>query len=152
MILPMHPFFRGWRRKAGVVTLVMACALMSGWVRSFRIHDQLWFAVRGDATEAVISLGGKINWIRYHKAVLVPVPTFPEWTTGGFDDVESFDDGSLRRRWRFVGFVSGEWPDDKIIGRTTIVAVPYLMLVMPLTLLSAYLILWKPRKRATPPT
>jgi hypothetical protein len=30
----MKEFFRGWRRKVGVVTLVMACLLMCGWVRS----------------------------------------------------------------------------------------------------------------------
>ncbi|WP_397569543.1 hypothetical protein [Schlesneria sp. T3-172] len=27
-------FFRGWRRKLGLLTLVMACVFMVGWVRS----------------------------------------------------------------------------------------------------------------------
>ena len=30
----MMEFFRGWRRKVGVVTLAMACVFMVGWVRS----------------------------------------------------------------------------------------------------------------------
>jgi len=30
----MGEFFKGWRRKTGVVTLVMACVFMSAWVRS----------------------------------------------------------------------------------------------------------------------
>ena len=30
----MREFFKPWRRKIGVVTLVMACVLMAGWVRS----------------------------------------------------------------------------------------------------------------------
>ncbi len=30
----MREFFRGWRRKVGCVTLVMACGLMGLWIRS----------------------------------------------------------------------------------------------------------------------
>src|SRR4051812_18429979 len=30
----MQEFFRGWRRKLGVVTLVIACILAAGWGRS----------------------------------------------------------------------------------------------------------------------
>ncbi|MEK6262669.1 MAG: hypothetical protein AABP62_29075 [Planctomycetota bacterium] len=32
-------FFKGWRRKAGLVTLVMACVLGVGWMRSMVIRD-----------------------------------------------------------------------------------------------------------------
>jgi hypothetical protein len=35
----MREFFRGWRRKAGLVTLVMACAVMAMWARSRFIND-----------------------------------------------------------------------------------------------------------------
>jgi len=37
----MREFFHGWRRKIGVVTLVMACVLMVGWVRSPETCDLL---------------------------------------------------------------------------------------------------------------
>lgn len=35
----MREFFRGWRRKLGVVTLVMACGFMAAWIRSLRTID-----------------------------------------------------------------------------------------------------------------
>ena len=35
----MREFFRGWRRKIGVVTLLMALVAMGGWVRSLYSVD-----------------------------------------------------------------------------------------------------------------
>ena len=35
----MSEFFRGWRRKVGVVTLMMACVLTGMWVRSMSVID-----------------------------------------------------------------------------------------------------------------
>ena len=35
----MREFFRGWRRKVGVLTLVMALGFMAGWVRSSFSRD-----------------------------------------------------------------------------------------------------------------
>lgn len=35
----MWSFFHGWRRKAGVVTLVMALAMAAAWVRSCVVDD-----------------------------------------------------------------------------------------------------------------
>ena len=35
----MSSFFRGWRRKIGVVTLLMACVFMAGWTRSMVADD-----------------------------------------------------------------------------------------------------------------
>ena len=35
----MFEFFRGWKRKAGVATLVMACTLAAAWVRSLFVTD-----------------------------------------------------------------------------------------------------------------
>ena len=35
----MREFFRGWRRKAGCISLVMALALMGVWIRSLSVMD-----------------------------------------------------------------------------------------------------------------
>ena len=35
----MGEFFRGWRRKFGLVTLALACLLMGGWIRTYFITD-----------------------------------------------------------------------------------------------------------------
>lgn len=37
----MRDFFRGWRWKLGIVTLVMACVFAVGWVRSLSDPDVL---------------------------------------------------------------------------------------------------------------
>jgi len=37
----MGDFFKGWRRKAGCVTLVMACTFAAAWVRSFIVEDRM---------------------------------------------------------------------------------------------------------------
>ncbi len=35
----MRAFFRGWRRKVGLMTLMTACVFMAGWVRSRELVD-----------------------------------------------------------------------------------------------------------------
>ena len=35
----MGDFFKPWRRKIGVVTLLMACVFAAGWVKSFSTVD-----------------------------------------------------------------------------------------------------------------
>jgi len=37
----MGDFFKPWRRKIDVVTLLMACIFMAGWVRSMSIEDSM---------------------------------------------------------------------------------------------------------------
>ena len=45
----MFTFFHGWRRKAGVLTLLLACVVMGGWVRSLAITDYLRFIDRTES-------------------------------------------------------------------------------------------------------
>jgi hypothetical protein len=35
----MGDFLMGWRRKIGLVTLMLALVLSAGWVRSFNVRD-----------------------------------------------------------------------------------------------------------------
>jgi hypothetical protein len=37
----MREFFRGWRQKVGVLTLLLACLFMAGWVRSLTTFSQV---------------------------------------------------------------------------------------------------------------
>lgn len=43
----MREFFKPWRRKLGVLVLVLACVLMAGWARSQRMIDELSVDVFG---------------------------------------------------------------------------------------------------------
>ena len=65
----MREFFQGWRRKVGVVTLVMACVLTAGWVRSFLIRDILSINVFPQQIAAESNLG-KIHLFRYENSEL----------------------------------------------------------------------------------
>lgn len=37
----MREFFRGWERKLGALTLMLACVFTAGWVRSLAMTDFL---------------------------------------------------------------------------------------------------------------
>ena len=116
----MREFFKGWRRKAGVILLVMACVVTAVWIRSSIVVDFMHFEI-GDRFYVVVSRRGVLAW------------DFGEY---GIDD----------QRAGF-GWRTHEAPLD--IGNNVVFSrsVMYWTPAIVLTLLSAYLILWKPRKR-----
>ena len=93
----MGEFFRGWRRKAGLVTLAMACLLATGWMRSY----------------------------------VAPSPPFSSW-------FESRD--GVLFLWNDILIEGVAWSGP----RGALVFISYWSLVLPLTLLSVWLILSKP--------
>jgi hypothetical protein len=124
----MYTFFHGWRRKVGLVTLVMACLAAAMWVRSLRIEDFVDFAINLEE-QRIVSSRGEIFWWA--------------WTSGSREASETMDgilwntefNGELDMVNASVGFVRRRW------------RIAYWHATIPLTLLSAYLILWKPRKQ-----
>jgi hypothetical protein len=125
----MYSFFHGWRRKAGVVTLVVACAVFVVWIRSTIITDTLWIH-SGTQFHQVHSCRG-FFWWESREAMATP-------------------------RWKWTSYRTQYWEDvgswTKIIrhdrtGSAKLVIIAYWPLVVIPTLLSAYLILWKPQKR-----
>jgi hypothetical protein len=103
----MREFFKGWRRKTGVVTLMLACVFMACWVRSQTTYDVL-----SVCDCSVLSYSGDFCFDYYARPNSHPT----KW-----------ESGAISRDMEFVG-------------------VPYSFVVLPLTLLSAYLLLSKPRK------
>lgn len=125
----MGHFLHGWRRKAACVTLAMACVLTAAWIRSYFARDEVHFGYN-QTYQTTVSVTGGLSW------TLIPDPfaTF-DWhysTT----PVKSPD---------AVRALSDEAFDDE--GAVQSLSCPYWALVLPLTLLSADLILWMPRKR-----
>ncbi len=117
----MGEFFKGWRRKAGLVTLAMACVLMIGWMRSLAVTDvfSIWInEPRQRRLLAIESHYGEIGWQDFGSAPLIGNPS--GWSS----------------------YANNLRPPDPLAFNT----VPYWSLVLPLTLLSAWLILIKPRK------
>ena len=162
----MHTFFHGWRRKAGCVTLVLACAFCGGWVRSGLKFDFVTVSMGG--TEYRIgSFDGALRLIwqapLVREAASQTSPRFG-WDSGELSSLGIFatDENNVRTRtrldvwkeydvewrWDWGGFNGGSATHQNT--RTTAYEFRYWSVTIPLTLLSAYLILWKPRKRSCP--
>jgi hypothetical protein len=123
----MREFLRGWLRKAGCVTLVMACALACLWTRSIFVFDAIHFGV-GTQQQCVISSDGMINWYSFAVSQVV-----------GFQ-VESASRDDALYYWLAIYAVRPK-SEAKL-------AIAYWLLAIPLTLLSSYLLLVPSRKRS----
>ena len=160
----MREFFKGWRRKVGCALLVMACAVMAHWFRSQLIEDEIY----NDFSQCTLATGGgSLLWSR--RELRLEGLSEPVWICGGGiemeegwqwqsepykrDDLETSGRGEfLTRYWIPGGEFAVVTRSRRILDITQIDTVSFwemslLWLVIPLMLLSAYLILWKPRKK-----
>jgi hypothetical protein len=136
----MQRFFHGWRRKMGVVTLVVALAVMGMWVRSFVVGDLVDLPL-GRYTVQCFSCSGRFDcWLRFHKGDTDEVRSTGSWRAEPFGDLEVF----LIRHNFNEGFNRVGVPIGKPLN------IHYGSMAIPLTLLCAGMILWKPRKQITP--
>lgn len=146
----MKEFFRGWRRKVGTVTLVLACGLMAFWVRSVVKFDSVFFYC-GTIRCGISSVDSRIWFLTSTPLVGESAVT---WHTqehaGQFDPM-----GSANVVWRrdWIGFHFGQYTR-RLPGQTkagefeaTSCTLPHWSLILPVTLLSAYLLLSPSRKR-----
>ena len=160
----MLTFFHGWRRKAGCVALVMACAVIGMWGRSQFYSDMVMSRVSGhDAVEIVLhehfvcwnwiwdgEKGPKRRFVKDSRgriqatvSYLIDPKLTVDWDIGS-DQRPPMPDASYSLNW--IQFRLGLLSVDP--GEIRILTVPYWSVVWPLTLLSGFLILWKPRKRS----
>jgi hypothetical protein len=143
----MSPYFKPWRRKIGVVTLLMACMFAAGWIRSRSRGDLLQFE-RGKAIYRIASSSRGMSWetISFNHLGAVKTPTgYFSLDGNGFDPFVDIPEIELDLS-RF-GFHIVESKLDPHAGfRSRLFAVPYWSVVIPLTLLSAWLLLSKPRR------
>jgi hypothetical protein len=150
----MREFFYGWRRKAGVVSLVMAVAVMGMWARSFVVVEQL----RVSAC-SVASIRGTVAAVRSTLPQASPQPTYSKYLVSEIASFKPDENGNypdwwggveVDQRWDLAGFHFGRRRIDQDQQSIIQLGFPYWSLALPLTLLSAYLILWKPRKPREP--
>ena len=159
----MREFFQGWRRKTGLALLAMAMLLMMAWMRTAVVMDQINFTVNGDMHQ-VWAERGYVAWMNEvgcgserHFSWHFQQPPEPS-----FDSFEN-DQGRIRCRtlWNVLGIRladlvivnqvstlgtgSTEVPPSREI-HCPIWVVPYWVLVLPLSLLSAWLIFSKSRQ------
>lgn len=145
----MGDYFNPLRRKIGVVTLVMACVLAAGWVRSCVYIDYLSGRVRpGDKQiDHLVSLNQQIGYMVSSSDLLqlkYPRCVLRSWRLNALHG--PFIGGNVNWWWNSNGFrvidVKNETTGN-ILYRG--LAIPYWSIVLPMALLSAWLLLNKPR-------
>jgi hypothetical protein len=143
----MKEFFCGGRRKVGFIALVMALACAGGWIRSFAVHDELTFRSDSHVTQHFISSQSRLAWVRMTIDNDMSYVETLYFATPAKEDCRWME--TTQWNWRLVGFGVGRNISEGFPLHQDIWAVHYSSVTVPLTLLAAYLILWKPRK---PPT
>lgn len=141
----MREFFKGWRRKLGCVTLVIACVLAAGWIRSLTQHEGISFRTGQMSDQSVISFQSAINWCWLDGST--DLDNFPSlhWSSVPHSrDLMVINPGRTWR-WTFAGIGIHDFTYD---GNATfaVLVIPYWLIVLPLTLLSAWLLLRKPQE------
>jgi hypothetical protein len=135
----MVEFFRGWRRKVGMLTLGVAVLGMLGWVRSLTIHDEIEIAFES-RVYSIASLAGTIDWqIKQWHNDFLPVETIV-WTA------TPTDPWIPRALWLRTIRSDMIYNGKKLAWSGRGIRIPYWIGVLPLTALSAFLVLPKPRK------
>jgi hypothetical protein len=141
----MREFFRGWRRKAGCIALVIALVFTMGWMRSLHSREFLFI-------EFEFPFGGRINIYTSANQMEVLLQRSTGWTFafGETDPIVTLN--ALDDVWFFdVQGIEEEVVDEvQQIAPGYEVRIYFHTIVIPLTLLSAYLILRKPNR--VPPT
>ena len=135
----MNGYFRPLRRKGGVITVAVACLLAGGWARSTIVADSFEFTtVRGGAIHQFASEYGAIQW----RCCRTSGYMSPEWSSRRI--IENPNGHFIDREFSHLIL---RYADDSSWSGNA--CRPYWLVVIPLTLLSASLLLSKPRSKPT---
>lgn len=155
----MNDFFYGWRRKVGCASLVMALAFMALWIRC---------PLNIDATEieigaSIVTLASNQNGVWFVKSDLPDGLYYPSRLRGVSHDFTlpgkrmPFSDDVFRHlgKWDWQRQQRSDWQGFHIARFTkespisgmhlTFLVIPHWIVTVPMTALSAYLLLWNPR-------
>ena len=152
----MGDFFKPLRRKFGVMTLVLACVFALGWVRSIYYSDDMefWptehFFLQVNSFDSRFHVKCAVEFPGVSVSPTIPMKwVFPlprskaiEWDAmpanriSSYRDSVEFDFAEVRLKMA-NGYQK---------GHIALVTVPYWSIVIPLTLMSAWLLLIKLRK------
>lgn len=155
----MVSFFRGWHRKCGIAALAMALLFLTGRFRSDTYSDSFSFPVGASHRANFDSENGYL-FFEYENAE--SAGSYPaNWRTLLSCDANElylyYRDPAVG--WRFLCFAVGvqkrhpntigESTDEIVLPKSRTWFVSYWSVVVPLTLLSAWLLLSKPRQMKT---
>lgn len=145
----MKEFFRGWRRKGGVLTLLMACVLTGGWMRSLSTRDLFNFPIDHTRLLMLVSNGRNVEWDLYENQAGIPACDF-HYSLEPRDDSFHVEGVEARWQWSVLGFQAGVYDyrgngrGGSLTGITShMCKLPYWSIILPLNLISAWLLLSK---------
>ena len=158
----MGEFFQPGRRKIGIITLVVACALMVGWLRSPGTQDTFTIDFGSSIQCKLVSISGQIIIAKLSTDMQRPIRTVP-WTAqkasnGGWVTVVKLPDGAQVNWEHLLSNDLYSTGTDQMGANFANFSVewlqrPYWFAVIPLSLLTAYLLILElpPVKQAAPP-
>ena len=127
----MLELFYGWKRKAGLVMLLIACAFAAWWVRSRSVLDMVFvrdrFIIVSGDWGVGIAQRVRLKW------------GDPQGVDPGFVD---YNQSSMKEPIDIWSTTKYSWKNLEIESP----AVPYISIVIPLTVISAWLLLSKRRQ------
>ena len=150
-VVTVASYFKPLRRKIGVVTLVLSCVFMAGWMRSYVTIDSIYRPWPGQSggSSVIESEKGHVFWYSSRQPwcdTKLSFPTLNSNSVAASSNILTSDE--VRWSIKSFGFAIGEFePPPAARGRPNRIVwvIPHFHIAIPLTLLSAYLLLSKPR-------
>lgn len=138
-------YFKSLRQKIGVATLAIACVFAAGWLRSEMLSDILNLPYRSHRA-GVRSQSGTFGWCYEYT---LDGREYPTVVVGWRTETVPKPLIDWRKYQRGLGRLGFQWGSDKFgdVERKYYFQAPYWSIVIPLTLLSAYLLISKPRTK-----
>ena len=133
----MGEFFKGWKKKAGLVSLVLALTMTGAWMRSVATEDVFRLSI-GKSDQYIESERGGIGWrVDVHQAYRPSFKSPFVWLSYAIDRPPPPPPSTLTLLLGCGLVISGD--------SFQLLPVPYWLFVIVLTLFSAILIRSKPR-------
>ena len=151
----MSEFFKPWRRKIGVLALLMSCVSIGGWLRSRFTQDTFTMGFGSSSYCKLVSVSDRILIANVSMDEKLPIQTVP-WTSqkprkNGWEIVLPLPDRSKLVCMHPFSEDLYSTGNDEMGANFISFAIkwcqfPYWFVALPLTALSAFLLISRPRQ------
>ena len=150
--LTMGEYFKPMRRKSGMVTLLLACVAMGGWIRSSTIHDTFTMGLGSSVQLKLVSVSRRLAVVLIEGDQDLSASFWMSQVASadGWDLNFLFSDSSRAIVGSSItsdlySFASASIGFNSLSCAVNWCQFSYGAIAIPLTLISAYLLLSKPR-------
>ena len=148
-----------WRRMLGAVALALACTIMAIWFDSFSRGYEVDLRA-GDGAQIFASARGSVRWVKVSPLPetwnnLKPIEFHSQTIAKTHETSHDSYWRVFKSDWRLsfceFDFGSGSVTQSDVVYRAERWAIPHWALAAPLSILSAYLLLSRPRQKPEAP-